>query len=395
MGSLERGARGRVRVLLVAPLPPPCGGISNGTLAALRMEAVRRDVLVRVVDTSPRWRAVDNLSFASRVVGGCLQGARDLLRLLAMLVWWRPEVMVLPTSGSLATIRDLACLRLARWFGVPILYELHFGRLPELARLGTWDWRLLRWAASLATRVVALDGQTLAALRDAGFEAKAVFMPNGVEVNLYEHRYGALTGGRRSVVFVGWVIPTKGIAELIDAWCGLAAPEWVLRIVGPVDRAYQRALLSRAGDRGESISFTGELGHDAAMRVLSRADIVVLPSHTEGFPNVILEAMACARPIVASRVGAIPEMLADGSGEECGVLVEPGDARELLWALQHLIDDPTRRAKLGARARARVVVEYDDRVVMNERVALWVSLARRSERDAVPGRRGRGCAGMQ
>ena len=72
-------------------------------------------------------------------------------------------------------------------------------------------------------------------------------------------------------------------------------------------------------------NFSVKKGHDDAMRMLANAEIFVLPSHTEGFPNAVLEAMALAKAIIASRVGAIPEMLAD----ECGLLIEAKDVSGL------------------------------------------------------------------
>jgi glycosyltransferase involved in cell wall biosynthesis len=107
---------------------------------------------------------------------------------------------------------------------------------------------------------------------------------------------------------------------------------------------------------------------------MASADIVTLPSHTEGFPNVILEAMACSKPIVATRVGAIAEMLDADSSAPCGVVIEPKDTPALTAALKNLMTDRSLGQKLGQRAREKVEREYGEPVVMNRLVALWREL---------------------
>ena len=86
---------------------------------------------------------------------------------------------------------------------------------------------------------------------------------------------------------------------------------------------------------------------------LRMVDVVTMPSMDEGLPLALLEAMACARPVIATPVGGIPEALADGTS---GILVPRRDARA--EAVRTLLDDPTRRAALGDKARARVEARY-------------------------------------
>jgi glycosyltransferase involved in cell wall biosynthesis len=89
--------------------------------------------------------------------------------------------------------------------------------------------------------------------------------------------------------------------------------------------------------------------------ILRAVDVVTMPSQDEGLPLALLEAMACGRPVVATPVGGIPEVLHDGSA---GILVPRQDARALAEAVRSLVDDPVRRADLGAQARARVEERY-------------------------------------
>jgi glycosyltransferase involved in cell wall biosynthesis len=93
----------------------------------------------------------------------------------------------------------------------------------------------------------------------------------------------------------------------------------------------------------------------------------VLPSYSEGFPNVVLEAMTLGKAIVATSVGAVPEMLSDG----CGVLVPPGNIEELDRALSRVVGEAELRATLGRRARARALARFSIDAVFPQYRAVW------------------------
>ena len=94
-------------------------------------------------------------------------------------------------------------------------------------------------------------------------------------------------------------------------------------------------------------------------KVLAEADVVIVPSRAEGIPLIVLEAMATARPVVCSAVGAVSEALDSSTG----ILIEPGPdlARRFAFALQTLLEDPALREALGQAARRKVEAEYDRR----------------------------------
>lgn len=101
--------------------------------------------------------------------------------------------------------------------------------------------------------------------------------------------------------------------------------------------------------------------------MMARAKGIVLPSHTEGFPNVVVEAMGIGKPVIATRVGAIPEMLADG----CGLLVPVQDAGALAVALGQVMGDARLRHALAEKARARATERYSLDVVFSQYLTIW------------------------
>ena len=115
----------------------------------------------------------------------------------------------------------------------------------------------------------------------------------------------------------------------------------------------RRAAISARGTAGRVI----QVGfRDDVPRVLARLSVLCLSSHTEGMPNAVLEAMAAGRPVVATRVGGVPELIRDG---ENGHLVEPGDAAGMARAVDRLLGDPARAAAMGEAGRRRAARDHD------------------------------------
>jgi glycosyltransferase involved in cell wall biosynthesis len=136
------------------------------------------------------------------------------------------------------------------------------------------------------------------------------------------------------ILFAGRLSPEKGIEELVAATQGM---NLVVAGDGPLRASVESAL--------------GFVPHAELERLYRRAAVVVLPSHREGLPLCVLEAMAHGRPVVASAVGGIPELLEDGV---TGLLVPPGDVAALRAALQRLLADPALRRRMGRAGRRRV-----------------------------------------
>lgn len=355
-----------LQVCLVAPVPPPYGGIGHWTELVRRYAQSRTDVNVRIVDTAPRWRAIDDLAMWKRSLGSGLQLVRDYARFLREL-WARPDVVHLTTSGQLAVVRDLVILATARRMRIPSVYHLHTGRVPLIASQNNMEWRLLARAIRLAHVVIAIDPVTTTRIEQRFPDVRSLRIPNGFDPSELPPR--GTPSGLRTVLFLGWVIPTKGIAELVQAWAELKMEGWRCMVVGPGSEQYKEELLERF--QPEHLEFLPEQSHGDAMLLMSASDVFVLPSHTEGFPNVIIEAMATGKAIIAASVGAIPEML---SGE-CGVMVPPKNAEALRSALLGVLSDAHLRETMGARAQRKARAEYAMGTVFEGLVDAWEKTA--------------------
>jgi glycosyltransferase involved in cell wall biosynthesis len=172
--------------------------------------------------------------------------------------------------------------------------------------------------------------------------------------------------------FIGRSTRDKGVPELVAAHA-LLLPRWPrLRLL--------MAGRTESGDplpegtaerirRTPQILALGQVRDVAA--VLHLADVVALPSHREGFPNVLLEAAAAAKPVVAARVTGSVDAVVDGG---TGLLVPAGDAAALAAALDRILGDPQLAANLGAAARRRVIAQFSQQRVWTALEAEYLSL---------------------
>jgi D-inositol-3-phosphate glycosyltransferase len=186
--------------------------------------------------------------------------------------------------------------------------------------------------------------------------------------------------GSRVIIFTGRVVGLKGVHVLLRAMAQLDKKfPWRLIIIGEGEARNSLKLLSREWGIREKIVFAGFIPNHELARYYSLADLAVYPSIAdETFGVAVCEAMACARAVISTRVGGIPELIADG---ESGILVKPRDWEELGEQISLILSDADRRLSLGERALERV-----------KRYFTWEKVAERLDsvyRRALDPRRGR------
>jgi glycosyltransferase involved in cell wall biosynthesis len=164
------------------------------------------------------------------------------------------------------------------------------------------------------------------------------------------------------IIFVGGVIKTKGAYDIVDLAASM--PDLKFQLVGHIHK--------RPGTKLDklpiNIELTGSKSNKEVIDILSTGDIFLFPSYSEGFPVAVLEAMAMGLPVIASRVGAIPEMVDQDQG---GYLVNPGDITEIKDSLRKLADNPNRRMKFGNYNRNKCQSLYSYANVSNALVDIY------------------------
>lgn len=194
--------------------------------------------------------------------------------------------------------------------------------------------------------------------------AKIEVVHCGVDTDQLRPRATPTAGRPFTILCIGTLHEVKGQAVLIDACRELrdAGIRVHCRFIGDgPDEAALQARIDAAGLSG-TVTLDGRRTRAEVVALLAEADILVAPSvataggKREGIPVVLMEAMACGLPVIASRLSGIPELVEDGVS---GILVTPGDTSAVARAIRRLADDPAMRARMGAAARERVVRGFD------------------------------------
>jgi glycosyltransferase involved in cell wall biosynthesis len=172
-------------------------------------------------------------------------------------------------------------------------------------------------------------------------------------------------------VYVGGLVESKGISDLAAACEPLLSrhEDFHLACVGDgPSRSALEKLLARIS-RSNAVILPGQVAPEEVPHCLQGADFLVLPSHSEGMPQVVLEAMDCGLPVVATRVGGVPEAVIDG---RTGLLVEARDVEQLRSAIERMIVDAPFRTSAGRLGLARAKEVFDpDRNAKTFADALW------------------------
>jgi len=325
-----------------------------GEILASKLAACGVEVSRYRVPPIPSRRALRPLrSLPSRVAAGW-RDWRALDRLLRRL---RPEVLhlnlpsVYDARHSLPALlaRAAGCRRVVTTEHLPMVLRARRRMLVKLL-LAPWIDAIIvhtEWNRDRLARYHHMPRRRMRVIPNGSAPAAAA-EPGGIEAR---RRALGLAPGAVALCVVARLTPRKGHGVLLEALRRLAGrplPEWRLLAVGEgEEETALREQAARLGLAGR-VDFLGY--RDDAREIIQACDLLVLPSLLETQPLVLTEAMAAGRPVIATAVYGIPEIVADG---ETGLLVAPGDPEPLAGALERLIGDPALRERMGQAALRR------------------------------------------
>ena len=318
----------------------------------------------------PSWQpegvAVDYIPYiAIPVLTRPLNGFTMARTLLPAVARWRPEILL----SYVAYPDSFGCVTVARALGVPSVVTAigsDLNRIPDPLCA-----RHTRWTLRHATRVVTVSDdlrRTAVALGAPPDRASAVL--NGCDTSLFHpadrasarHALG-VPADARAIVYVGRYDLRKGLAELLHAAAELlpTTPGLAVFLVGSgPDQPALASLRERLGLE-RTVHFIPAVVSAGVAEWIAASDLVTLPSYMEGCPNVVVEAVASGRPVVATRVGGIPELIDD----TCGRLVPSHDAPALAAALRDVLTQPWNAEDIARRhSRSWADVAHDMEAVL-------------------------------
>lgn len=364
-----------MKILLITPQPPG-GGIS--TFAGYLIDYLRSNPdgnSVVLCNASDKMRSIVSESTIVRIYTGIINSLRIYFEVKKIIKKEKPDIIYLTSSSSLALLKDQLIINHAKRLKIPLVVHWHFGRIPALATQNNWEWKLLCSAISKTTRSIVIDNKSFVTLKSAGF-SNVLYIPNPVGSDFEQKSRELYESGTQKVpgrlIFVGQLIRRKGIYELVEACSQLASIKELI-LIGPYQKLTGNELLEIAKKRnnGDWLNLTGSLSRNAVLEYMQSSPILVLPSYTEGFPNVVVEAMSMGCAVIATDVGAIPDMLAVTTDSPCGICVPVHDTEELMKAILNLIQDPAKTEVLGKNGIKRILNNYTLSKIVQEYRSVW------------------------
>ncbi len=359
--------RNLLRILVVGPDPARyVGGIASFVRFQMTSSALSREFKLLNLDTGA---AVGKRRPALyRLLRACFR----LARLILALVRYRPSLAHIHASSSGSFFEKAAMALFCRVAAVRTILHIHSGNFEAFYKGSRCRW-FIRFCLDRAGAIVTVSPRW-SAFFSAVTSSRIETVPNCPAEEFFDA--GSSPGKNRNMVFSGLLCGYKGVPELFEAVRllrerGLDNPLVLLGESGEdLELESHRAQAQAMGLR--NVSFRGEVSSGEVAGALADAAVFVLPSHEEGLPIAMLEAMAAGLPVVVTPVGGVPDAVQDGVN---GYLVPAGDCRTLAGRLELLLRNPDLRQKMGAANREKARLCYHPETSARVLAGLYHSLA--------------------
>jgi len=313
-------------------------------------------------------RFLDLPNISLEIFSDSTNGNRSGSKLNGIVRRYHPEILHLHFTGFLSSYPWQARIRSAKKVFFTDHHSRPAGFVP--ARAPIWKRAAARLINRPLTRVISVSdyGYRCMTVTDLLPQSRFEMIYNGVDLSRvscdarraieFRRRY-SIPADRAIVVQVSWIIPEKGISDLLETARLVIARNPTVQFVIVGDGAYREQYTRDAAAMGlgDHVTWTGMSRDPFGEGVFDAADVLCQMSRWEEvFGWMIAEAMAHGKPVVATRVGGIPELIADGVS---GYLVDRGDAEAAGARVLELLSDPKLRASMGQAARETVSARFD------------------------------------
>lgn len=359
-----------IKILFISPLPPPSGGVATWT-KIITDKGLSLGFDFRVVNTGILGKRAIFDTKVSFFWESC-RTIRIVLKLFWNLCVYQPKVVHLNSSMSrFGLYRDFLLAKIVKSFGRKLV--VHYRGDLAGTKFNQRSLMFLKTLLGLADLHLVLNEKSEIFLRsliteNSKKEIKIIKLPNFfLEKSIVQEEHKEPEDSKRplKVIFVGGLALQKGIKEIVEIATQLPNIQFLLIGHAVPDTT---ELLEKLPD---NLKLAGSLPKEAVFKELVQADVFLFPSHTEGFPNAVTEAMAHSLPVIATNVGAIPEMIDENLG---GFLFNVGDVDGMMRALIKLEADRDLCLKMGEHNREKAFSKYAYSEVIKQLTDLYKKL---------------------
>ena len=310
-----------MKTLLLSPLPPPAGGISTWTKLFLNSEQAQENE-VDFVNLSVTNKRITNVY--KKNLFDEIKRARKIERETHNNIKANKyEVVHINTSCSkFGMIRDYLCARNVNSKDTQLVIHCHCDTSDMVkGKLSEFIFKML---CQKADKIFCLNMNSYHHIERLT-KKQSIIIPNFIEESvLSSYSRNIISDKIKNIIYVGHVVKSKGCDDIIEV--AKRMPDINFVMIGNLSDEI------RAISAPYNVKFLGEIPKDEVFEEMRRADLLLFPTHAEGFPNVVLEAMASGLPIVTTNAGAIPDMIEDKGG----IIVQIGNVDEMVAAINSL-----------------------------------------------------------
>jgi len=351
MSVLTKSIEEKLNILLVSPIPPPAGGMASWSKLYLDSDFADRNN-ISVINTSKI--SVDkgyltnkiNLIDELRRTASIYSGIRNSL------IKEKFNVIHFNVSCSkLGMIRDIIYALIMKNQNARLFIHFHCDTSYSIrSGIAKYPFKIL---CRLADTIICLNKSSQSHIyRIAG--KPSILIPNFInDTTTNNSSERVISEHIGTVIYAGHVIKAKGCDDIISAAWKL--PQINFKLIGCLSDEIERMSCP------DNVNFLGEVSKERVYQEMKTADLLVFPSHTEGFPVAVLEAMISGLPIIATRVGAIPDMLENKGG----IFVEVGDVSGIIEAIEKMQDKKI-RSEMSKWNKNKVLNFYTVDIVMKQ-----------------------------
>lgn len=360
----------RPKILMVGPWPPTRGGVTTFMRNVAGSRLREKYDFVPFTTSRPGKRNVkgDNYGYSAvfrgglkRVVQGMLITLWHLLKFPCIVAWHRPAVIQVQASDFQAFWEASLYVLMGKILRRPILLRIggSFNRFWESS--GEMARAAIRWTLRQPSLLIVQSEYWNHYVAGLGRTAPAIILNNFVPDALAEKRTAPAPAVPRFLLCCGEAPKMKGVYVLLDTvreliGRGVEADITLMAVTDPLRDEIRKTGLGR---HVKTLNF---LSHDEALASLRRSDVFLQISSSEGFPNMLLEAMALGCTAIVTPVGAVPEVV--GADGECAFIIPTGNATMLADRMIRLAADRNLLARMAAAARARIVERFTERTIV-------------------------------
>ncbi len=371
--------KGKPKILISGHLPPPMGGIAT-FYQSLMNSSLPQHIDLCFVQTSSRKRT---LSQSGRfTLSNLISALHDCGRFTRAVIKFRPQLTHIATAFGLSFVKHSVCVIIARFSGSRVLLHPHCSIKALYGdRSRWWQW-FFRQIIRLTNGVISLSTEwnQLTAIVPG---CPVYYLPNAIDLSVYravglERRVDVKNPPHFMALYLGYLGKTKGSYDLVEVAREAVSENLpiIFKLVGEElskgDGEQLQTQIDRAG-LGNVVTLLPPVMGDNKLDLFREADIFVYPSYSEGMPIAVIEAMACGLPIIATRVGGLPDLVIDGIN---GILVDAGCANQLVGALKNLISNPDQRIAMQLNSYRIAFDQHDIEKLVPRLVSIYIAALR-------------------